>query len=141
MTDSDGFAVESSAINLTVVAALSGSIVPSILSPTVGQSVTFAANISGGYPPFLYAWAFGDGSGGSGPTAFHTYHDPGNYLVQLWINDSGNGSTELNVTLEVQSQPATFPSTLVVAALSVVAVSVVVLALLLVLRRKKGLSG
>ena len=57
--------------------------------------MTFAANISGGYPPFLYAWAFGDGSGGSGPTAFHTYHDPGNYLVQLWINDSGNGSTEL----------------------------------------------
>ncbi len=34
-----------------------------------------------------FTWSFGDGTTSQGPTAFHTYNEPGGYIVQLLIED------------------------------------------------------
>ncbi len=34
-----------------------------------------------------FTWSFGDGTTSQGPTAFHTYNEPGGYIVQLTIED------------------------------------------------------
>jgi PKD repeat protein len=40
-----------------------------------------------------YGWSFGDGSGGTGKTASHTYAHPGSYTVSLTVTDDG-GATD-----------------------------------------------
>ena len=34
-----------------------------------------------------FTWSFGDGTTSQGPAAFHTYNEPGGYIVQLQIQD------------------------------------------------------
>lgn len=57
-------------------------------SPQPGQSVLFDASASTGNPT-QYSWTFGDGTGGSGVTASHTYAAAGNYGVTLNITAPG----------------------------------------------------
>ena len=49
-----------------------------------------------------YAWAFGDGATGSGPTISHTYQNVGNYTAVLTVTDNqgatGTASTAISVT-------------------------------------------
>jgi hypothetical protein len=45
----------------------------------------------------LYAWDFGDGNIGSGPTPDHTYDEKGTYNVILTVRDD-SGATDANVT-------------------------------------------
>lgn len=49
-----------------------------------------------------YEWSFGDGATGSGRTVAHTYHDPGEYAVELTVtDDEGRTATDTTtVTIE-----------------------------------------
>ena len=48
-----------------------------------------------------WTWSFGDGNGGEGPTAMHTYAEPGRYTVTLTLEtDQGAGAT-LRQTVQV----------------------------------------
>lgn len=63
------------------------------------------ATASGGVPPYAYAWNFGDGTRGTGPSSRHTYSAAGTYGVVLWVNDSA-GSTVvkwLNITVSASA--------------------------------------
>jgi PKD repeat protein len=57
---------------------------------TVGQGILFDA--SGSIAPsgwiVSYSWDFGDGSGGSGVQAVHSYAAPGTYTVRLLVSDN-----------------------------------------------------
>jgi len=79
-------------------------------SVIAGETVTFDA--SGSYDPegdsLSYAWDFGDGSGGTGVTADHSYGDPGAYEVTLTVSDfelSAAATSEITVDLPVNSAP------------------------------------
>src|SRR6266852_2287647 len=60
-----------------------------------------------------YAWNFGDGTTGSGPTAMHAYAAAANYTITLTVTDNGGASGAQTKTLSVVNAPpvAFFTST------------------------------
>ncbi|MFI5414333.1 MAG: PKD domain-containing protein [Candidatus Lutacidiplasmatales archaeon] len=80
-------------------------------------STTVTATSSGGTPPYVDTWTFGDGSAVQrGPSANHTYTTDGTFAIALTTNDSAGGwttaSTEVTVhltTCSVGTHP--FPHT------------------------------
>lgn len=61
--------------------------------------LAFAANITGGNPPFTENWSFGDGDFGSGASVLHEFLFPGMYSVRLSVVDAAGFGA--NSTLEV----------------------------------------
>lgn len=57
---------------------------------TVPLAVGLQALVSGGVPPYAYAWDFGDGATSTDANPNHTYTAPGNYTVQLTVVDASN---------------------------------------------------
>jgi chitodextrinase len=51
----------------------------------VGQNVYIFAVASG--DQLEYAWDFGDGATAAGESVYHTYSEPGNYLLTLAVTD------------------------------------------------------
>jgi len=58
---------------------------------------------SGGVPPFTFAWTFGDGDAGSGPTPGHVYASPGNFLIRATISDSRGMSAQASAPISVRT--------------------------------------
>ncbi|MCI4323642.1 MAG: PKD domain-containing protein [Thermoplasmata archaeon] len=103
LTDSNGASVESAALGLAIASPLAVSLSATPEASSAGQTVTFAANVTGGTGPESYTWAFGDGGTGSGGTTSHVYRSEGNYPVTLWVNDSAGESVETTLTVSVAS--------------------------------------
>lgn len=59
-----------------------------------------------------YAWAFGDGATGSGPTASHVYSAPGTYLATLTVSDERGHSGYIRTTITVVAPPLVAPTDL-----------------------------
>ncbi len=53
-----------------------------------------------------YAWTFGDGTTGSGPTLSHTYAADGAYSVTLTVTDNTGASGTQSTTVQVNVPPA-----------------------------------
>jgi PKD repeat protein len=66
--------------------------------PNSAHVATLEANVTGGEPPFLYTWEFGDGSGLVSPSAVinHTYMLGGSYSATVEVTD-GEGIVALGV--------------------------------------------
>jgi PKD domain len=64
-------------------------------------SVTVAANVSGGTPPYQYNWSFGDGGTASAASATHQYASHGTYQVLLRVTDRDNRTADGGVTVHV----------------------------------------
>lgn len=58
---------------------------------------------SGGVPPYTFAWTFGDGDAGSGPTPGHVYAGPGNFLIRATISDSRGVSAQTSLPISVRT--------------------------------------
>ena len=75
------------------------------VSPLVGQAVTFSG--TGSTDPdgtvVTYAWAFGDGTTGSGPTVSHSYASGMSYTVRLTVTDNGGASAAATQAVSVSS--------------------------------------
>jgi len=60
------------------------------LNPLVGTPITFNATASNGSSPYIFTWAFGDGSTGAGSSATYAYSSAGTFNVTLILSDSGS---------------------------------------------------
>src|SRR5438094_1320885 len=67
---------------------ISASFALSPSSPTAGQSVSFAASVSGGTPTYNYPSSYGDGSTGTGLQSTHIYSVDWTYQVTRTAEDS-----------------------------------------------------
>jgi PKD repeat protein len=76
-----------------------------VATPTLGISplpVTFAAVAHGGFPPYTFDWSFGTGGlTATGAAPVFTYAAPGNYSVNLTVNDSSGLSVPATATIDV----------------------------------------
>src|ERR1043165_4044150 len=67
-----------------------------------GQPVHFTASATSALT-LTYAWAFGDGTTGSGPSVAHTYALIGNYMATVTVTDTATGSASGTVGVTVLS--------------------------------------
>ena len=87
---------------------------PTFESTIVGSTVNFNASATDPYGETGFAWDFGDGETGTGPSPSHAYTAPGEYTVTMTPTDALTGSTATPVqhTMTVKStQTISFTST------------------------------
>lgn len=70
------------------VQPLGGALAASFTFTRSGGNATFAPVVSGGVPPYTYAWSFGDGGVSSASAPTHAYATPGLYTVSVTVTDS-----------------------------------------------------
>ena len=75
---------------VSVVGPLICSTSASLTAGTAPLSVNFTATVGGGYPPYAYAWDFGDGSTSTAQNPSHTYSQltGGTYRAIFTVTDS-----------------------------------------------------
>ncbi len=73
------------------------------LNPNAGEAVTFNGTANG-LEPITYAWSFGDGGTGTGPTVQHTYTQAGTYTVVMTATNCG-GDVPISHTVVVAGPP------------------------------------
>jgi PKD repeat protein len=107
VTDSASGMLEKS--GTVIVSASQPLSLTSSASPTSGQaplSVAFSSAVSGGVPPYVYDWDFGDGSSHasvSSPT--HVYQSPGDRVWWLTVIDGASKTATGTGTITVQAPP------------------------------------
>lgn len=74
-------------------------------SGIVPLQVTLNGTATGGVSPYSFAWSFGDGTAGSGPSVGHTYNQVGNFTTMLTVTDSKGTVATSTSTIVVSPQP------------------------------------
>ncbi|MCK4443445.1 MAG: PKD domain-containing protein, partial [Thermoplasmata archaeon] len=110
ITDNDG-AFDKDVVFVTVenvepiANALANGGVNDTLTIYEDEAVDFDASMStdtsSDMPLLVYAWDFGDGSGGYGVATVHTYTRQGTYQVTLSVTDDDDASTQDTITVNV----------------------------------------
>jgi PKD repeat protein len=106
-TDNEGYSASSSVwINVTGGGGNQPPQVSASASPLSGYAplqVTLTAN---GFDPdgwiTSWDWSFGDGTGASGQTVFHTYGSPGDYVASVTVTDNSGASATSAVGIQVR---------------------------------------
>lgn len=97
-------------ITITATSGLAGMQVHAYAVPEPGQSptaVAFTGSVSGGTPPYFYAWSFGDGGTSTSPSPSHVYPTPGPYTATVNVTDSSVPSEHAESTVLVNVGNAT----------------------------------
>ncbi len=73
-----------------------------------GEVLTFdgSGSSDGDGDPLTYAWDFGDGSAGSGPSATHAYATLGTFTVTLVVSDGVDSSAPASTTVTIANRRA-----------------------------------
>ena len=106
VSDANGAVFTSPTLALSVLNAPPKLTVTATAAPTGGTAplqVQFRASVQGGAPPVVLSWNFGDGVRGVGVSPVHTYGEAGQYLAEVWANDSQGGSAGTSLTLSVRA--------------------------------------
>jgi hypothetical protein len=72
----------------------------------VGQSVSFSCVGSGGTPPYIYSWAFGNGIIDAGPTPSHIYNTTGTMNATCTATDHLDSTASRATYLIVSARPS-----------------------------------
>jgi PKD repeat protein len=70
-------------------------------SATVGESVNFSVQATGGSGAYSYVWNFGDGEQFGGPTPSHTYTTAGAKTVNVVVTDTDSNQTSASQTITI----------------------------------------
>jgi len=81
--------------------ALTAKATASPTTVTVNQTVRFTGSVSGGTPPYIYNWDFGDGTSSSVASPTHVYAVDGSFTAIFTVNDAAGDSAESSVTITV----------------------------------------
>lgn len=81
----------------------------------VGQPIAFGTTVlASGAGSLRYAWAFGDGTTGTGAAPSHSYASPGRYTVTETVRDAELASSSVSLVVTVAAEPTlslgTFPA-------------------------------
>jgi PKD repeat protein len=76
-------------------------------SITIGETVIFTDETSGGTEPYTYSWDFGDGGTSMEDNPTHTYNTAGTYTVSLTVTDSD--SKTVNTETKTDYIDVSFP--------------------------------
>jgi PKD repeat protein len=102
--------VSQASAHVTVYPALSVSLSATPASGVAPLQVTFTASATGGLAPYSLVWSFGDGAGGSGTSAVHSYAS-GTFYPTLTVTDAAGGAwTGSTGPISVTSPPTVSPS-------------------------------
>lgn len=71
------------------------------LSGVVGQELEFTAHPSGGVPPYIEAWTFGDGAGANGSNVSHAYRTAGTFQVNVTARDAAGTVERSSLNLSI----------------------------------------
>ncbi len=78
----------------------------------MGDTVNFTQRVTGGTPPYTYAWNLGDGSTGTGGIVLHKYTSPGTFTVTLTVTDATPSVNSISYPETVQVWPIDLSSSL-----------------------------
>jgi len=102
VTDANGSVVPVAPLTVNVAA---GPLVASAASATSSGDAPMAAALSGsltgGTPPYTFAWNLGDGTTSSQSSVNHTYTSAGSYSARLTVTDSHGVTSQASVQLTV----------------------------------------
>ncbi len=88
------------------------SIDASLASEAVPNGYVFEAEAAAGDEPIAaYRWDLGDGSDGEGESVAHAYADPGEYTVELTVEDDAGETERARETVTVDERPDGRPIT------------------------------
>jgi len=87
VADSAGSTATASA-TVTVVAPFTATSTVSRVVGDAPSNISFTGLPTGGATPFSFAWSFGDGASGTGPTAYHVYTLAGHYHASMTATDA-----------------------------------------------------
>ena len=90
VTDANGQSTNESEWVRVASAALRGTARAFPGTTTAGAPVQFTGTATGGFPPYSFAWSFGDGARSSTENVTHAYGSAGNYTVVFCVNDSAS---------------------------------------------------
>lgn len=101
----------------TVIPALVGGSVGASPSTGLAAATVFSFFVSapptGGVPPYVFTWNFGDGGEGAGAAPTHLYPIPGNFVVRATATDARGMTTQMTTSVSVGTVTgrwlATFP--------------------------------
>jgi PKD repeat protein len=93
----------SSAVVVPVLPDPTVTIAPSIPAGEVSVPVRFSSAVTKGFPPFQFAWSFGDEWSSTLAAPTHTYTSAGNFPVRLTVTDAVGITANASVVLRVAS--------------------------------------
>lgn len=86
--------------------ALAASVTASTTTGNAPLPVDFIGTITGGTPPYLYSWNFGDNAIATQTrTPSHTYSDAGSYTAALRVSDNAGATTSSTIAITVTPPP------------------------------------
>jgi galactose oxidase-like protein/SprB-like repeat protein len=139
-TDSDGVAVQSSPLALTIAGSLGLGAVVTPLPVTVGTAVTISLRSSGGSGPYVYSYSgLPPGCAPQNTSALTcTPSAPGNYTVIGYVRDASGTVRSTTFYIVVQAPTKSTSSSTWLFAGAGAAVVLAAIAALLLLRRRRG---
>jgi PKD repeat protein len=118
VTDKDGAqGSDTATVQVAVVNQPSTAIISGPTHGLVGETLRFSGNGSSDPDGSIisYAWDFGDGSQGDGPSVSHAYDLPGDYRVTLTVTDDGGLRNRAALSIHIaRPAPMNQPPTAVI---------------------------
>jgi PKD domain/Galactose oxidase, central domain len=113
LTDAVGALAHGASSSVTVTAGpeISADATPAVTD--LGVATTLSAGlVTGATGPVTYAWSFGDGTTGAGPSVSHVYPRVGTFGANVTATDALGGVANASLTVLVNRDPTLAPTTL-----------------------------